>query len=215
MNSVAKCLEQNRIIVIVRRLNSEHLIPCAEAMYRGGIRIMEIPFDTSGRFAESEVLEQINTLRNRFGNKIEIGAGTVLTEDQVIKAKEAGASFIISPNTDVNVISKTKELGLISIPGAMTPTEIQAAHLAGADFVKVFPSNELGPGYMRTVLSPLAHVKAIAVGGIDERNIIAFRQAGAYGFGVGSAILARDAIADRTYEDITLNAKRMIALAKH
>lgn len=213
MNSVSSCLEQHRIIVIIRRLENRHLIPSAEAVHRGGIRMIEVAFDTSGQFPDSYVIDQISALHRQFGDDMLVGAGTVLTPDQAAKAHEAGASFIISPNTDPDVIHAVKNMGMVSIPGAMTPTEMQAAYSAGADYVKIFPSDILGPDYFRAVLSPLAHIKALAVGGIDERNITSFRLAGAAGFGIGSAILRRDAIVEQSYGDLTLYAKRMTELA--
>jgi 2-dehydro-3-deoxyphosphogluconate aldolase/(4S)-4-hydroxy-2-oxoglutarate aldolase len=100
-------------------------------------------------------------------------------------------------------------MDMVSIPGAMTPTEIQQAHTAGADLVKIFPAAELGVDYFRAVLAPLDHIKVIAVGGIDERNVKAFIEAGAVAVGAGSCIIRKDAIADGEYNEITLHARRM------
>lgn len=211
-NEVIGSIYKSRVIVIIRRLGTEFLIPSVEAMRRGGIKMIEITFDPSGRFSEKTTLEQIGMVRDRFGGDIYIGAGTVLYPEQAEAAFKAGASFIISPNADPAVINKTRELGMVSIPGAMTPTEIQQAYLAGADFVKIFPAAELGTDYFRAVLSPLSHIKAIAVGGIDENNMKNYMEAGAVAVGVGSCIVRKDAIAEGEYNDITLHAKRMMKI---
>lgn len=209
---VIKCINTSRVIVIVRKLNDEFLIPTAEAMYRGGIRLIEITFDPAGKFSEETTLRQIKLLRSHFDSELHIGAGTVLSPRQAEAAHQAGASFIISPNTDPAVITATKEMGIVSIPGAMTPSEIQQAHVAGADLIKIFPAAELGVDYFRAVLAPLNHIKVIAVGGIDDRNMRSFLDAGAVAVGAGSCIVRRDAIAEGEYNEITLHARRMTEL---
>lgn len=208
-NEIIKCITDSRVIVIVRKLKNEYLLPAAEAMYRGGIRLVEITFDPAGKFTEENTLQQIKLLRSHFGSDLYVGAGTVLSPGQVEAAHSAGASFIISPNTNPAVITAANELGMVSIPGAMTPTEIQFAHTSGADFVKIFPAAELGIDYLRAVSAPLNHIKMIAVGGIDERNIKGFYEAGAVAVGAGSCIIRKDAIADGEFNEITLHAKRM------
>ncbi len=210
---VLKCIGDSRVIVIVRKLKDEFLIPTAEAMYRGGIRLIEITFDPAGVFSEETTLRQIELLRSRFGSELHIGAGTVLTPRQAEAAHSAGASFIISPNTDPSVIAVTNALDMVSIPGAMTPTEILQANRAGADLVKIFPAAELGVEYFRAVLAPLNHIKVIAVGGIDDRNMRAFLEAGAVAVGAGSCIVRRDAIEEGEFNEITLHARRMTDLS--
>lgn len=212
-NEVLKSISDSRVIVIVRKLKDEFLIPTAEAMYRGGIRLIEITFDPAGTFSVESTLRQIELLRSRFGTDLHIGAGTVLTPHQAEAAHSAGASFIISPNTDPSVIAVTNAMDMVSIPGAMTPTEILQAHTAGADLVKIFPAAELGVEYFRAVLAPLNHIKVIAVGGIDDRNMRAFLEAGAVAVGAGSCIVRRDAIAEGEFNEITLHAKRMTELS--
>ena len=115
------------------------LIPLAKAMYDGGVRFLEVTYSANGGVTDENTAENIKMLAERFKDKIHIGAGTVLTNKQVELTKKAGGEFIISPDANASVIKKTKELGMISIPGALTPTEIEAAHKAGADFVKLFP----------------------------------------------------------------------------
>lgn len=214
MDSICQSLESSRVVVIIRKLDMQYLIPVVEAVKRGGVKFVEVTFDPANVFPRSTTLHQIEALREHFGASINVGAGTVLTNDDVKDAKSAGASFIISPNTDAAVIAETKKQGMLSIPGAMTPTEIQAAHLAGCDYVKIFPATEMGPEYFRAVLAPLSHIKVLAVGGIDERNAHSYIAAGAVGVGVGSCIIRRDAIKEDAYGDITLYAKKMLSVVQ-
>ena len=143
---VIKSIEENKIVVIVRGIDSKKLIPLAEAMYAGGIRLLEITYSANGTVSDDETANNIATLSKHFESRMFIGAGTVLSEKQVQLTKEAGGKFIISPHTNPYVIKKTRELGMVSMPGALTPTEIQAAHCAGADFVKLFPITDMGLG---------------------------------------------------------------------
>ena len=142
------------------------------------------------------------------------GAGTVITEKQVELTKQAGGSFIISPSVDVDVIKKTKELHMISMPGAITPSEIQTAHKAGADFIKLFPVSNFGISYIKAIKAPLSHVKFMAVGGIDEDNINDYAKIGVTGFGIGSNIVDKKLIDNNDYAKITELAKRYIEIIK-
>ena len=208
-------IEKEKLIVIVRGVEKEYLIPLAEAMYAGGIRLIEVTYDASGKTSDEATAENIALLANHFGGRMPVGAGTVLTEKQVELTKNAGGRFIISPNTDVNVIEKTKELGMISIPGALTPTEAQTAHLAGADFVKLFPVDALGPSYVKAIKAPLCHIRMLAVGGVKEENLADFLRAGVSGFGIGSNIVNKKMIAKGNFEGITALAREFVdALAR-
>jgi len=203
-------IESNKIIVILRSIGKETLIPLAEALYEGGIRLIEVTFSGEGRPSDAETAENIKMLAEHFAGRMQIGAGTVLNEEQVELVKKAGGSFIISPDTKPAVIKKTRECGLVSIPGAMTPTEILAASEAGADFVKVFPVSVLGAEYIKAVKAPLRHVRLLAVGGVGEENIRDYLSAGASGVGIGASLTDRALIAAGRLEVITENARRCI-----
>ena len=142
---------QKKLIVIVRGLPRQQLRKTAQALYDGGIRFLEITYSASGAVTDGQTAESIAMLTDAFGTSMHIGAGTVLTEEQVRLTREAGGEFIISPDTNEAVIRRSVELGLVSIPGALTPTEIQRAHQAGADFVKLFPVVSMGVDYVRAV----------------------------------------------------------------
>lgn len=207
---ILESIEQNKIIVIVRGVEREKLIPLAEAMYKGGIRLLEFTFSADGKISDEETADVIKMLTEHFGDKMHIGAGTVLSERQVELVKGAGGKFIISPDTNKEVIKKTRELGLVSMPGALTPTEIQAAHRVGADFVKLFPISNLGPEYVKAVKAPLSHIKLLAVGGIHDGNMSTYLKAGVTGFGIGSNITDKKLIASGEFEKITDLAKRYV-----
>ncbi len=195
MNSeIIKKIEEKKIIVIVRGVEKNKLIPLAEAMYKGGIRFLEITYSADKKVSDEETAENIKMLSEHFGGRMYIGAGTVLTEEQVALTKKAGGQFIISPDTVPAVIRKTKELGMISIPGAVTPSEITTAVKSGADFVKLFPANNLGAAYIKAITAPLCNVKLLAVGGIDENNMSEYLKAGVCGFGIGGNIVKKQLI---------------------
>ena len=145
---------------------------------------------------------------------MEIGAGTVLTERQVELTKAAGGGFIISPDTNVDVIRHTCELGLVSIPGALTPSEITAAHRAGANFVKLFPVTDLGTSYIKNVRAPLSHIPMLAVGGITVQNAKEYLQAGACGLGIGSSITNKQMIASNDFDGIAALASAFCEAVK-
>ena len=201
-------IEQHKIITIVRGVEANSLIPMAEAMYDGGIRLLEITYDASGKIADKDTAKRIEMLAEHFGGRMVIGAGTVLNESQVELTQSAGGRFIISPDTCCSVIEKTRELEMISIPGALTPTEIQHAHRCGADFVKLFPINSLGVEYVKAIKAPLSHVRLLAVGGVSIDNIYQYIQVGVSGFGIGSNIIDKEAIENGDFEKITFLAKK-------
>ena len=211
-NNVIKTIETKKIIVIVRGVEGKKLIPLAEAMYDGGIRLLEITYDATGKVSDEETAKRIELLSKHFAEKMFIGAGTVICEKQVELTKNAGGSFIISPDSCIDVIKKTRELGMVSMPGALTPTEVQAAHRAGADFVKLFPVTCLGTEYVKAIKAPLSHIKFLAVGGVDENNMADYLKAGVCGFGVGSNIINKKMLANEDYKGITALAQKYVSV---
>lgn len=205
---VIEAIEKEKIIVIVRGIQKEKLLPLVDAIYEGGLRLLEVTFDASGAVSDEDVAACIKMLAEAYRGRMFIGAGTVLTEMQVELVKNAGGCFIISPNSDKRVIRKTRELNMVSMPGALTPTEIQMAHSYGADFVKLFPTSSLGPDYIKAVKAPLSHIKLTAVGGINEKNMSDYQNAGVSGFGVGSNIINQKMIAENDFNGICELAKK-------
>ncbi len=168
------------IIAILRGVTPDSVLEVADCLVQCGIKTIEVPLNSP------QALQSIGLLHDRFAGQAVIGAGTVLTVQQVEAVAQAGATLVLSPNMDAAVVTRTRELGLTSIPGVATPTEAFAALQAGASSLKMFPADVLGVGSLkawRSVLPP--DVRIIAVGGIEAGNAVSFMAAGAAGVGVG------------------------------
>ncbi len=207
---IINAIKERKIIAIVRGVEPKKLVPLAKALYDGGIRLMEITYSADGSVSDEETAAAVGALANEFDGRMYIGSGTVLTREQVKRTNDAGGRFIISPNTDAEVIRYTKELGMVSIPGALTPSEAEAANRAGADFVKLFPVTSMGTSYVKAIAAPLSHIKFLAVGGITPENIGEYLDIGVCGFGIGSNIINKEYIAEENYEKITASAKEYV-----
>jgi 2-dehydro-3-deoxyphosphogluconate aldolase/(4S)-4-hydroxy-2-oxoglutarate aldolase len=207
---ILTAIRQHKIIAIVRGVESSRCMKVAEALYQGGIRLIEITYNQSAPETWKNTASAIGEVADAFSGKMFVGAGTVTNTRLVALTAEVGGRFIISPNTNAEVIRETKRRGLVSIPGAMTPSEILAAHDAGADFVKLFPASDLGIGYLKAVRAPISHVGLIATGGISEANARAFLDAGAVGLGVGGSLANKKAIENEDYEKLTQAAEALI-----
>lgn len=205
---------KEKIIAIVRGMEAKDCLRVAQALYDGGIRLMEITYDQRDPAQWAKTADAIGKIAEAFEGRMLVGAGTVTTPELVTRTRDAGGQFIISPDTNPAVIARTRELELVSMPGAMTPSEILAAHAAGADLVKLFPSAALGPAYLKAVRSPISHVRIMAVGGINEKNAAEFLKAGAVGLGVGGNLANRQWIADGAFEKITQTAQALVAAVR-
>ena len=201
-------IKKERLIVIVRNVKKEKLIPLAEAMYQGGIRLLEITYSADGYISDEETAQMIHDLCEHFKDRMFIGAGTVLTKNQVALTKQAGGNFIISPNTKKEVIEAAVVYGMVSIPGALTPSEIEDAYEFGADFVKLFPITSLGIDYVKAIRAPLTHIPLLAVGGVDLNNIKDYLNAGICGVGIGSNIVDKKLIEQNSWQEISCLAKQ-------
>ena len=212
MNRVKEKILSERLIVIVRGVGKDKLIPLAEALYAGGVRLTEITYGAGT--PDGETAEGIRSLCEHMNGRMDIGAGTVLSELQVRLTAEAGGKFIISPNTNKDVIEATREAGLVSVPAGLTPTEIEAAYEYGADFVKLFPAAEMGPSYVKAVRAPLPHVPLLAVGGIDLCSLADYAKAGVCGFGIGGSIVDRKLIDAGDFEAIARLAEKYVSAVR-
>lgn len=205
-------ITEEKLIVIIRGVEKEKLIPLCEAMYEGGVRLVEITFDMKGNTTPEQTSEYVSMLVKHFEGRMLIGAGTVVTLEQAKAAYMGGAKYLISPNTDEKIIRFANEHNIVSIPGAMTPTEIVNAYNYGADFIKVFPSDSLGLGYIKAVRAPLSHIPMLAVGGVTVDNVSDFLATGVAGVGVGSSIVKKSLIDAENYDEI-VNLAREYCLA--
>ncbi len=210
MQSTINAVLKEKIIVIVRGVESEKLMPLAEAMYNGGIRLLEITYSMDGSVTDQETANNIKALSEHFKGKMLIGAGTVLTKKQVKLTKQAGGKFIISPDTNPEIIKYTKRNGLVSMPGALTPSEATLAYRSGADFVKLFPIDSLGSGYVKAIKAPLSNIKLLGVGGINKNNIKEYLNAGCVGFGIGTNIVNKEMLKNDDFDGITELAREYI-----
>jgi len=196
-----------KIVAIVRGVYDQDCINLAKALCAGGIELLEVTFDQSMPEALVRTSETIRRLVEELGDKMAFGAGTVTSLEMLELAKNAGAQFIVSPDTNEEVIKATVAAGLVSMPGAMTPTEIVTAHRYGADFVKVFPTSNLGAAYIKAIRGPINHIRLLAVGGVNEKNIGEFMKAGVNGAGVGGNLVNKQWIANGEFDKITALAE--------
>lgn len=204
---IIECIKENKIIAIVRGVDKNDILPVAKALYEGGIRLIEVTFNQKDPDHLEKTPELIRIISETMGDRILAGAGTVMNEAQCRAAYEAGAGYIISPNYNIKVVHMANELGAVSIPGALTPSEAVQAYEAGADFVKLFPAGDLGTGYIKSVCSPLNHIPFLAVGGVNAGNVPEFLRAGALGVGVGGNLVDTKVIRDGRFWKLTELAK--------
>ena len=204
----------NKIIAIVRGMEPEHCVNLARALYEGGINMVEITFNQKSTDHFEATTKAIRAISEELSEQVMVGAGTVLTKEQVDLAKEAGALYIITPSTNPEVIRYAKEQGMVTMPGAMTPSEIAAAYEAGADFVKIFPVGNLGAAYIKAVKAPMSHIPVLAVGGVNEKNVAEFIKAGAIGAGVGGNLVNAQWIQNGEFDKITALAREFVTNTK-
>lgn len=198
-------LRKEKLVAILRGVPMDRLEGVVGALVRGGVRILEFTFDHTGEDCVAGNAAKIRRAVQRFGDQVMVGCGTAMTVTEVEAACDAGACLAISPNVDLAVIRRTRQLGMVSMPGALTPTEIAAAYEMGADIVKLFPAGELGLGYIKAVRGPLAHIPMSAVGGVKPENVAGFLDAGVCGFGVGGQLVLPDAV--KSGDDAAIEAR--------
>jgi 2-dehydro-3-deoxyphosphogluconate aldolase/(4S)-4-hydroxy-2-oxoglutarate aldolase len=186
---ILKKIQADKLVVIARKIPSRQIPRVAEALCEGGVTLLEVTFDQGNEDCVAETSKCIAAICDKMGEKMLVGAGTVLTVGQVKAAYEAGAKYIVAPNTNLEVIQETLRLGMVAIPGAMTPTEIAMAWNAGANLIKLFPADDLGCHYIKNILAPLCHIPLLATGGVNPTTIPEFYAAGIMCFGTGITIL--------------------------
>ncbi len=203
----------SRLIAVIRGVAPGDILNVVGALFDGGVRCAEVTFDARDSVSTPDTLRSIELMSAHFPG-LTVGAGTVLSSENASDAFSAGARFMVSPNSDREVIRRTKQLGAVSIPGALTPTEAINAHKDGADIVKLFPAGDMGIKYMKSVTTPLSHIPFFAVGGITPENILDFIAAGAKGAGVSGRLINKAAIAAGDFIAIKNAALEYTALLK-
>lgn len=180
---VVDFIKEYPIVAVIRDASTQNIVPIANALFEGGVKVLEITAETP------KVMKMIEKVADALGDKILIGAGTVLDSETARAAIMAGSQFIVSPSLNVETIKMTKRYGVLSVPGALTPTEILTAYEHGADMIKVFPVNAFGPGYIKNIHGPFPHIPLMVTGGINTANVYDYINNGALAVGVGSNLV--------------------------
>jgi 2-dehydro-3-deoxyphosphogluconate aldolase/(4S)-4-hydroxy-2-oxoglutarate aldolase len=200
---------QHKIIAIIRGVSPADVLPVAEALYEGGIRLVEITFNSPS------AMEVMEDLVKQMKDKMHVGMGTVMDAATANEAIRKGAGFIISPIVDADTIRATKEAGAISIPGAYTPTEIVTAWKYGADIIKVFPASA-GASFIKDLRGPLPQIPLMPTGGVRLDNIKSYFDAGASAVGLGSALVnAEQPVTRETLLQLEDRARQFINAVHH
>lgn len=198
------------VVAVIRGSKPENIIEIGKALKKGGVYSLEITVETPKAMSiiekAAEALEDEGVI---------VGAGTVLDPETARAAILSGAKFVFSPTFNAETIKMTKRYGALSIPGAMTPTEILSAYEHGADVIKVFPANVLGPAYIKGIKGPLPHIPVMSTGGINIDNAGDYIKAGAIGIGAGSTLVpAAEVITQEISEQITANAEQFVRVVR-
>jgi len=201
-------LKEHVIAAVVRSDDTDKALAAVQACIDGGVRIIEITFTVP------EPIKTLEAVRSSFGDDIVLGAGTVLGTENAGAAIGAGATFVVSPITEFDVIAACNKADVPVMPGAMTPTEIYAAWKAGADIVKVFPASMFGPKFFKAIKAPLPQVPIMPTGGVDVTTVAAWLAAGAEVLPVGGALVDSKAMKAGQFGVITNNARELMAAVK-
>lgn len=193
------------LVAIIRAPSGEQLVQVSEALVAGGIDVIEVTFTVPG------ILDILKEVRSALGDRILLGAGTVLDTESARAAILAGAEFLVTPTVNVDVIKLARRYDKLVMSGAFTPTEILTAWEAGADIVKVFPADVGGPPYLKAVHGPLPHVRLLPTGGVNLDTLAAFVNAGACAVGLGTALVEKAALEQRDMQRVRRQAEAFVA----
>ena len=205
---VISALQHPGVIAVVRAKSEAQVLPLTAALLEGGLLAVEITMTTPN------ALSAIRAASQAFAGQALIGAGTVLDAATARQCIEAGAEFIISPITRPEIVSAAHESDRPVMLGAFTPTEAQTAHEAGADFIKLFPADILGPAGVKALRAPLPHLKIVPTGGVDLSTIADFFKAGASAVGAGSSLISGRILADEDWPELTRQARAFVQAAR-
>jgi len=205
-SEIISLLTNPGIIAVVRTDRPEQVLPICEALLAGGVLAIEITLTVP------RALEAIRKASQQFGRAV-IGVGTVLDAESCGAAIAAGAEFVVSPITKLEILEAAHAANRPIMLGAYTPTEAQAAHEAGADFIKIFPADKLGPAYIRALRAPLPHLRIVPTGGVDLETAADFLKAGCVALGVGSSLLTSAILRTTDWPELTRLAKAFVEIA--
>jgi 2-dehydro-3-deoxyphosphogluconate aldolase/(4S)-4-hydroxy-2-oxoglutarate aldolase len=193
------------VIAILRHTEASLARDTAAALLEGGIDVVEVTLNTRG------AIEMLGTIAHHFGDRLVVGAGTVMSAAAADEAIAVGARLIVCPHLDEAIVRRSVERGVAVIPGGFTPTEIVRAWNAGSSFVKVFPAGSVGPRYIRDLLAPLSHIPLVPTGGVNLENASDFIRAGSAALGLGSALVDPKLVAAGRFAELTKTAHSFVA----
>jgi 2-dehydro-3-deoxyphosphogluconate aldolase/(4S)-4-hydroxy-2-oxoglutarate aldolase len=196
------------IVAVVRSPDSQQLVDVVRALADGGVTVAEITMTVPG------ALDVVKQVRAALGDRVLLGAGTILDPETARAAILAGAEYIVAPTLNIEVIRLCQRYDKLVMPGAFTPTEILAAWEAGADIVKVFPADVVGAAFFKAIKGPLPQVRVMPTGGVDQTTAAAFLKAGACCLGIGSQLVEPSAVAARNFTRIRELAQQYVAIVK-
>src|SRR5204863_5069289 len=206
-DSLQRVLDQT-IVAAIRAESPDLLVDVAEALLAGSVEVMEVTFTVP---RATQVLEKVAA---KLGSRVLLGAGTVLDPETARAAILSGAEFIVSPAVNLDVIKVCRRYDKLVMPGAFTPTEVLTAWEAGADIVKVFPADVVGPAFFKALRGPLPQIRLMPTGGVDLNTAAAFLKAGACCLGVGGQLVEPKAVAERNFDRIRDLARQYVAIVK-
>jgi 2-dehydro-3-deoxyphosphogluconate aldolase/(4S)-4-hydroxy-2-oxoglutarate aldolase len=205
-SEIISLLTNPGIIAVVRTDRPEQVLPICESLLAGGVLAVEITLTIP------KAMDAIRSASQKFGRAL-IGVGTVLDAESCRTAIAAGAEFVVSPITKLEILQAAHAAERPVMLGAYTPTEAQTAHEAGADFIKIFPADKLGPAYIRALRTPLPHLRIVPTGGVDLETAAEFLKAGCAALGVGSSLLTSDILRTGNWPELTRLAKAFVEIA--
>ncbi len=201
-------ITETGIVCIIRAQQAAQVQPMFEALISAGVTAIEITLTTPN------ALEGIREARKQFGGRAVIGAGTIVTPADCRAAIEAGAEFIVTPICRPELVAIAHAAGRPIMLGAYTPTEAQTAYEAGSDFVKIFPAETLGPGFIKALLAPLPHLRIVPTGGVNAQNVGEFLKAGCAALGVGTSLVAANLLKEGNWTELKRRAVEFVSAVK-
>jgi 2-dehydro-3-deoxyphosphogluconate aldolase/(4S)-4-hydroxy-2-oxoglutarate aldolase len=204
---VEQQLEEAGLIPVLRARSAKEALGVVEAMVAGGVTVVEVTMTVPG------AIDVLRELKRSYGNKLLLGSGTVTDRKECAATIEAGAEFVVSPSLHMDVIAETKAADKVSLPGALTPTEVITAWRAGADFVKIFPCSAMGgASYLKSLKAPFPFLRLVPTGGVTLQTAASFLEAGASALGIGADLVNLLAHADGKPEVITNSARAYVEI---
>jgi 2-dehydro-3-deoxyphosphogluconate aldolase/(4S)-4-hydroxy-2-oxoglutarate aldolase len=206
-SEIISLLTDPGIVAVIRAQTTEQVFPISEALIAGGVKAIEVTMTTPN------AIEAIRRARGKVGDRALVGVGTVLDENTCRAALGAGAEFVVTPVCRPELVKVTQAADRPIMIGAYTPTEAQTAYEAGADFIKIFPADALGPGYIRALRGPLPHLRIVPTGGVDVHTVAEFLKAGCVALGVGGSLVSAKILQESNWPELTKRASEFVKAA--